>query len=335
LPFSRRPRATRRILLPIAFLTAVTALAGAPAPAAAVDGAEFASVLNGYRADVASPPVVLDAAIDGIAVERGNELAAAQEVSHDFEALKQRFAEEGVCWRAFGEIVARNGSGEVGAFLHQWDTSPTHHAVMLNPRYTSVGGSWSRGSDGRAYGVMIFVETCGPRPATGGFLDIGSSPFRSDIAWLVRAEITAGCRAGHYCPRAAVTREQMASFLGRADKLAGAQRDWFVDDNSSAHESDINRVAEASIAAGCADARYCPRSGVTRGQMASFLARTRHLPAATRDWFGDDNGTTHEGAINRVAEAGITGGCAAGRYCPDAPVTREQMAAFLHRAFGN
>lgn len=310
-------------------------MAAAPTPAAAVDGADFVSVLNEYRADVASPPLVLDAVIDRIAVERGNELAGAQEVTHDFVALQQRFAELGVCWRAFGEIVARNGSGDVEAFLQQWDNSPTHQGVMLNPRYTSVGGSWSRGTDGRAYGVMIFVESCGPRPSTGGFLDVGTSPFRADIAWLVRAGITAGCRTDLYCPKAAVTREQMASFLGRADKLAAAQRDWFVDDNRSAHEGDINRVAEANIAAGCADGRYCPRSRVTRGQMASFLARTLHLPAATRDWFADDNGTTHEGAINRIAEAGITGGCATGRYCPEAPVTREQMAGFLNRAFGD
>ena len=335
MPLSRLPRATRRLLLPVAFLTAATFLAGAPAPVTAVDGATFVSVVNRERTDVASPPVVLDATLDRIAVDRGNELAAARAVGHDFDALKARLAAEGVCWRMLGEIAARNGTGDVETFVGQWLGSSTHRTIMLNPRYTSVGGSWTRGTDGRAYGVMIFVETCGPRPSTGGFLDVGTSPFRSDIAWLVRAGITAGCRADHYCPKAAVTREQMASFLGRADGLAGAKRDWFVDDNSSAHEGDINRVAEASIAAGCADERYCPSSRVTRGQMASFLARTLHLPAATRDWFGDDNGTTHEGAINRIAEAGITGGCATARYCPDAPVTREQMAGFLHRAFGD
>jgi hypothetical protein len=32
-----------------------------------------------------------------------------------------------------------------------------------------------------------------------------------------------------------------------------------------------------------------------------------------------------------MAEAGLTGGCGAGKYCPKDPVTREQMAAFLRR----
>jgi hypothetical protein len=34
-----------------------------------------------------------------------------------------------------------------------------------------------------------------------------------------------------------------------------------------------------------------------------------------------------------VAAAGITQGCAFDRYCPNDPVTREQMASFLVRAF--
>ncbi|MGH7341604.1 MAG: S-layer homology domain-containing protein, partial [Candidatus Rokuibacteriota bacterium] len=37
--------------------------------------------------------------------------------------------------------------------------------------------------------------------------------------------------------------------------------------------------------------------------------------------------------IEQLAAEGITGGCAAGAYCPDAPVTRAQMAVFLVRTF--
>jgi hypothetical protein len=42
----------------------------------------------------------------------------------------------------------------------------------------------------------------------------------------------------------------------------------------------------------------------------------------------------HEGNINRLAASAITAGCSATHYCPGLHVTREQMAAFLHRAFG-
>ena len=38
------------------------------------------------------------------------------------------------------------------------------------------------------------------------------------------------------------------------------------------------------------------------------------------------------GYINAIRDAGITGGCGNGNYCPQGLVTREQMAAFLVRA---
>jgi hypothetical protein len=66
--------------------------------------------------------------------------------------------------------------------------------------------------------------------------------------------------------------------------------------------------------------------------MAIFLAKALNLPATTTDYFDDDNGKTGESSINRMAAAGLTGGCAPRRYCPRANITREQMAAFLRRA---
>jgi hypothetical protein len=38
--------------------------------------------------------------------------------------------------------------------------------------------------------------------------------------------------------------------------------------------------------------------------------------------------------IEALAASGITGGCGAGNYCPDSPVTRGQMATFLAKALG-
>lgn len=51
--------------------------------------------------------------------------------------------------------------------------------------------------------------------------------------------------------------------------------------------------------------------------------------------FTDDDFNTHEYGISRIAAAGITVGCDATgrRFCPDATVTRGQMATFLTRAF--
>ena len=50
--------------------------------------------------------------------------------------------------------------------------------------------------------------------------------------------------------------------------------------------------------------------------MAAFLARALDLPAATKDYFNDDNSNSLEPTINAAAQAGLTGGCGDNRYCP-------------------
>jgi hypothetical protein len=66
----------------------------------------------------------------------------------------------------------------------------------------------------------------------------------------------------------------MASFLSRALRLtAGGSIDFFTDDDTSAHETNINRLAYVGVTGGCEVSKYCPTADVTRGQMAAFLRR--------------------------------------------------------------
>jgi hypothetical protein len=184
---------------------------------------------------------------------------------------------------------------------------------------------------------MVFVKLCNATtsaPTTSGFTDLGWSTFIDDIEWLVEQEITFGCAPTLFCPRDPVARGAMASFLQRAFDLPGTSADFFTDDETSTHELAINRSRQAEITSGCDDTRYCPNANVTRAQMASFLDRALDLPATDEDFFADDDGSTHEDAINRMAAAGIASGCASNRFCPGGLVSREQMAAFLKRALG-
>jgi hypothetical protein len=134
----------------------------------------------------------------------------------------------------------------------------------------------------------------------------------------------------------------MAVFLVRAfDYADNGGGNLFVDDNGLFYENSADRLFTAGVTQGCnppSNNRYCGENDVTRGQMAAFLARAFDLPAYNGpDRFVDDNGHLFEGAIERLAQAGITLGCnppTNNRYCPDQPVTRGQMAAFLKRAFG-
>ena len=111
----------------------------------------------------------------------------------------------------------------------------------------------------------------------------------------------------------------------------------FVDDDDSIFEADIDWLAARGITRGCdppANERFCPDDVVTRGQMAAFLVRALGLEPAP-DRFGDVEGSVFAADIGALAGAGITRGCdppANQRFCPDQPVTRAQMAAFLHRS---
>ena len=165
------------------------------------------------------------------------------------------------------------------------------------------------------------------------FSDVANSIFVDEITWLEAAGITGGCNATQFCPKANVLRGQMAAFLGRALDLPATGTDYFIDDETSQFEFDINRLAAAGITGGCGPQKFCPGFSVSRGQMASFLVRALDLPSTGTDYFDDDDGSIHEDDINALRAAGITGGCAPNAYCPGASVTREQMASFLYRAF--
>ena len=184
---------------------------------------------------------------------------------------------------------------------------------------------WARFEDGAKEPVVSWQNW---------FRDIDGSTLRMSIAWLAEQGITAGCAPFRFCPTANVTRAQMAMFLDRAFDLPSASHDYFDDDDGKTGEASINALALAGITGGCATRRFCPTANVTRAQMAMFLDRAIDppLPSTSTDFFDDDDGKTGEASINRLAAAGITGGCGTRRYCPAAFVTRAQMAAFLKRA---
>ena len=101
----------------------------------------------------------------------------------------------------------------------------------------------------------------------------------------------------------------------------------------------IERLANAGITGGCGAGIYCPDNTVTRAQMAVFLLKGIHgssyVPPAVNAGTGfTDVATDYWAAawIKQLAAEGITGGCGTGVYCPDATVTRAQMAIFLLKA---
>jgi len=196
-------------------------------------------------------------------------------------------------------------------------------------------------SDTASVAVVVTDVADGPR-----FIDVPlGHTFYADIDWLAVEGITRGCNPpanDMYCPDASVTRGQMAAFLHRAldGVLTPGSPVEFVDDDGSIFEADIEWLGSVGVTRGCnppTNDRFCPTAVVTRGQMAAFLSRALSLPAASGIDFVDDDGSIFEADIEKLAAADITRGCnppTNDRFCPSSPVTRAQMAAFLHRALG-
>ena len=192
-------------------------------------------------------------------------------------------------------------------------------------------------ADGEAVRVSPYISAVTDPP---GFNDIDGHLFENAINWLAFEEITVGCNPPsntNFCPDDRVTRGEMAVFISRALHLPAPAADHFSDDAGKFYEGASNRLFEAGITQGCGANRYCGDRSLPREEMAAFLARTLSLPVASTDYFVDDSTSQFQGAINKIAAAGITLGCnppANDRFCPRDLVTRGQMAAFFKRAWG-
>jgi len=170
------------------------------------------------------------------------------------------------------------------------------------------------------------------------------------FAW---AGIATGFPGNLYRPRWPVTRAQMAVYIARA--LAGG--DEFVPtfegvqtefmDISASHwaSKHIVYVSNANIVTGYPDGLYHPDWSITRAQMAVFMAR------AIVDPTGEEGLQYYEPPINAtftdvhtnhwaykhieyITDMEITTGYPDGLFRPTVTCTRDQMAAYMARAFG-
>lgn len=125
-----------------------------------------------------------------------------------------------------------------------------------------------------------------PEATRDHFRDDDGHRYEGAVNRVVEAGIAGGFPDGSFRPDASLTRAQMATFLAKVyrDWLAfEAPRvsDMFDDDATSLHEANIDLVATVDIAHGTGTRQFSPNRSLTRGQLASFAARTAdHLARA-------------------------------------------------------
>jgi hypothetical protein len=99
----------------------------------------------------------------------------------------------------------------------------------------------------------------------------------------------------------------------------------------------VQGIVNAQVTAGCGPGIYCPAAPITRAQAAVFLLRGKDgaayvPPPALGTVFNDvPQGSFAAAWIEELADRSITSGCGGGNYCPNASLTREQIAVFLLR----
>jgi len=179
-----------------------------------------------------------------------------------------------------------------------------------------------RGLDGRVLGHMDF----GPKTHS-----IELTMTDHEFLWVRTAGVT----------QVGSTEEIARTFVLDLGECAGLPSSGtFVDDDNSVFEPDIEWLSAVGITRGCdpqhGATRYCPDEVITRGQMAAFFRRALGTTESAGQpvEFDDVAASEFSDDIEWLAAAGITAGCTPTRFCPDDPVTRSQMAAFLTRALG-
>jgi hypothetical protein len=191
----------------------------------------------------------------------------------------------------------------------------------------------SSGNPGTASRTFPLVVTFTDVPTSNSFFD--------DIAWLANSGVTSGYPDGSFQPQAAVSRQAMAAFLYRYQNpgtpAPACQAAPFPDvPAASTFCPQIAWLAGQGITGGGADGMFHPTAAVTRQSMAAFLYRFAHpgadQPTCTEAPFPDVPVTNPFcGEIDWLANSGITGGYTDGTYRPTTVISRQSMAAFLHR----
>jgi hypothetical protein len=201
--------------------------------------------------------------------------------------------------------------------------------VLINDRNWRQGTPpWRRdGGDLATYRPMVLNHELGHRLGFG-HRDCGG---RGQVAAVMQQQSKGlqGCRANAW-----PTPGERRAFGRRAGVAVHA---WVFTDvlHGRVHSAAIHEAAATGVVLGRADGTFRPADHVTRGQLASFLARSLELPLRGLGTFFADvpSGHPHGPAITALAERGIVTGNEDGEYRPGSRVTRGQMAAMLARAY--
>ena len=171
--------------------------------------------------------------------------------------------------------------------------APVTRSLTVYGRLASSGGI-TGGGGGGSIGGGTAGGTTGTKPGT------------------TTGETAAPCDGGETCPAHAYS-----------DLTPAA---WYHDG--------VHYCLEKGLMNGVGNGRFDPDGTVTRGQLVAILWRQAGSPApgaADKSFSDVTDGAYYADAVRWAAAKGIVSGYDDGRFGPEDPVTREQLAALLYR----
>ena len=208
--------------------------------------------------------------------------------------------------------VAQKPSGGGGG----GGTSSTH-AVVLR---AGEGGSLSVHPGTAAEGDMVTIT-----PAAEAGYEVGSLTVIDSRGNALELHNLGDGRFTFRMPGTQVT--VTASFAKRSALPFAdvSEEDWF-------HPA-VTYVWRAGLMSGTSPERFAPRETLTRGMIAQILYAWEGKPEemGTGAFADVSAGAWYAPGVNWAQANGIVAGMGGGRFAPDSPLTREQLAAILYR----
>lgn len=209
----------------------------------------------------------------------------------------------------------------------------------------AVANEWGMFSDGAVPAKSCFkaggcFPSAVPEAAGSHFGDLPDDAPGASIAKLVvERGYLSPCQAepAMFCPSCGITRRDAIALVVRAAGLdLSASTPTFSDVPADAPAfAEIEAAAAAGLTTGCGDGKLCPDDVVSRGEVASLVARARHWQAPADPPALSDVPSDHAfyPEIEAVAGNCAASTCAEGAFCPDNDTVRSDAVMMVGAAF--
>jgi glucose/arabinose dehydrogenase len=255
-------------------------------------------------------------------------------------------------WLGWDDALAIAVLKDSELFIIELDDAGTE-VVDTTIRITDRGRLRSavQGPDGNLYiaqdaspgSILRVVPHAASSCASAPFADVPAHhAFCADIEWVSDQDIADGYPDDTFRPTTVVTRQAMAAFLYRmaGEPPVGPSSPFFAD-VPAGHPfyAPIQWMAEEELSTGTPDPPgrplFKPGAAVSRAATAAFLYRfigsPPFVPPGSPSFKDVSTGDVFFGEIEWLVDEGIAGGYPDGRFGPATAVSRQAMAAFLHR----